>query len=149
MKSKNLVASAQVTIDAPVDKVWNALVDPAMIKKYMFGTTVISDWKEGSTIVWTGEWQGKHYEDKGTIMEIKPKRKLKYTHFSPLTGHDDVPENYHEVTILLTAGKERTSILLTQDNNVTEDERTYSEKNWNTMLTGLKKLLEEDNREGS
>jgi uncharacterized protein YndB with AHSA1/START domain len=50
---KGLVASARVTIAAPVAEVWSALVNPATIKRYMFGTQVRSEWKEGSPIVWT------------------------------------------------------------------------------------------------
>jgi hypothetical protein len=31
------------------------MTNPEIIKQYMFGTNVISDWKEGSPIVWKGE----------------------------------------------------------------------------------------------
>ena len=95
------IAKASATIDAPAQKVWDALVDPAAIKQYMFGTNVSSDWKEGSAITWKGEWQGRAYEDKGTIRKVDAPRTLEYTHFSPLTGEPDVPENYHTVTIEL------------------------------------------------
>src|SRR5205807_3496978 len=64
---KNLVAKASVVIDAPAAAVWDALVDSSALKEYMFGSTVISDWKKGSKIVFKGEWQGKPYEDKGVI----------------------------------------------------------------------------------
>jgi hypothetical protein len=60
---KPIVARASTIIDAPVAMVWDALVTPETIKRYMFGTTVVSDWKEGSSIVWKGEWKGKSYED--------------------------------------------------------------------------------------
>ena len=52
--------------DAPAKNVWEALINPAMIKQYFFGTDVVSDWKVGNSIVWRGTWQGKEYEDKGT-----------------------------------------------------------------------------------
>ncbi len=57
------IAEASITINAPRTTVWEALVDPAAIKEYMFGTTVITDWRAGSPIRWRGEWKGKHYED--------------------------------------------------------------------------------------
>lgn len=142
MKMKGLMANARISIDASVDKVWDALTDPATIRKYMFGTTVSSDCKEGSDITWKGEWKGKQYEDKGKIVQIKPKTRLSYTHFSPLTGLPDSPENYHNVTIDLTAKNHSTTVSLSQDNNKTEDERQHSEQNWNMMLLELKKLLE-------
>ncbi len=51
---KNLIAEVSVTINATIDKVWDALVKPEAIKQYMFGTTVVTDWREGSPIVWNG-----------------------------------------------------------------------------------------------
>jgi uncharacterized protein YndB with AHSA1/START domain len=146
-KTDNLIARASTLIAAPAPKIWDALVTPAAIKQYMFGTTVLSDWKEGSPILWKGEWQGKRYEDKGVIQQFKPGRALQYTHFSPLGGLPDKPENYHTVSIQLSAEGDKTRVSLTQDNNPTEEARGHSEKNWEMMLEGLKKLVE--NRDGS
>lgn len=139
----NLIAKASITINAPRERVWNALVDPEAIEQYMFGTHVVSEWRVGSPIVWKGEWQGKSYEDKGVILQFKPGRKLQYSHFSPLSGQPDKPENYHTVTIELSADRRQTRVSLTQDNNATEEARAHSEKNWEMMLSGLKKFLEQ------
>ena len=73
MKTKGLIANAQTLIDASADKVWDAFTNPETIKKYMFGTTVSSDWENGSDITWKGEWKGKAYEDKGEIIQMDPK----------------------------------------------------------------------------
>lgn len=139
---QDLVAKASVTIDAPATKVWQALVDPAAIKQYMFGTNVATDWQEGSPITWKGEWQGKSYEDKGVLLQVKPERTLQYSHFSPLAGLPDKPENYHTVTIKLSGEDRQTKVSLEQDKNATEEAREHSEKNWKMMLGGLKKYLE-------
>ncbi|MDR7521114.1 MAG: SRPBCC domain-containing protein, partial [Armatimonadota bacterium] len=64
---KNLIARASIAINAFRAKVWEALVNPEAIKQYMFGTHVVTDWREGSPIRWKGEWQGKSYEDYGMI----------------------------------------------------------------------------------
>jgi uncharacterized protein YndB with AHSA1/START domain len=138
----DLIARSSITIDAPAAQVWDALVDPTAIKQYMFDTNVTSDWKKGSPIVWKGEWKGKAYEDKGVIRQMEPGRALQYTHFSPLAGLPDRPENYHTVTIQLSAEGERTRVSLTQDNNPTEEARAHSESNWGMMLEGLKKFVE-------
>ncbi len=140
---KDLIARASIRIRASAEKVWNALVDPEAIRQYMFGTNVASDWREGSPIVWKGEWQGRAYEDKGTILQLKPGRKIQYTHFSPLSGLPDRPENYHTVTVELSAVGNQTQLTLTQDHNSSEDERDHSEKNWQTMLETLKKFVEQ------
>jgi uncharacterized protein YndB with AHSA1/START domain len=141
--NKNLMAQASVNINAPNIKIWNALVNPQAIKQYMFGTNVVSDWQEGSSIIWKGEWKGKPYEDKGKILQLKSGQRIQYSHFSPLSGMPDKPENYHTVTIELAPEGRQTHVSLTQDNNATEQERAESEKNWKTMLTALKDFVEQ------
>jgi uncharacterized protein YndB with AHSA1/START domain len=136
------IATASITINAPLAQVWDALVNPELIKQYMFGTTVVSDWQEGSSIVWRGEWQGKTYEDKGTILRLEPERLLQCSHFSPLSGLPDAPERYHTVTIELSTRGECVLLSLTQDNNASEEDRLHSEQNWSMMLTNLKQVLE-------
>jgi len=138
----NLIARASITINPPNAKVWDALVNPEAIKEYMFGTHAVSDWQEGSPIVWKGEWQGKPYEDKGAILQLKPGRTLQYSHFSPLSGLPDNPDSYHTVTIELSGEGTETHVALAQDKNSTEEEREHSEKNWEMMLTSLKKSVE-------
>lgn len=138
---KGYIARSSTTINAPREKVWNALVNPYAIKQYMFGTKVTSDWRPGSSITWKGEWEGMPYEDKGVIVRALPEQELEYTHFSPLTGLPDKPENYHTVTIEL-AGSDQTKVMLSQDNNATEEEKQHSEKNWSQMLAGLKRFAE-------
>ncbi len=140
--SKGFVAKTNIIINAPISKAWDALVNPELIKQYMFGTTVISDWKEGSSIVWKGEWKGNSYQDKGNIIKIEPEKILEVTHYSPLSGAADISENYHTVTYELIQEGDTTKIILTQDNNVNEEEKEHSEKNWQMFLEGLKELLE-------
>jgi uncharacterized protein YndB with AHSA1/START domain len=142
MKRKGLTAHASITINAPLEKVWDALVNPILIKKYMFGTNVTSKWKEGSPIIWKGEWQGKVYEDKGIILRLQQKHLLQYSHFSPLSDLPDKPENYHTVTITLSDQNTGVSVSLFQDNNPTKQTLEHSEKNWRDMLVRLKKQVE-------
>ena len=140
--TQNLIAVARISIDAGKEQVWKALVDPAAIKEYMFGADVHTDWEPGSPITWSGEWNGKPYEDKGTILECVPGKKLAYTHFSPLSGADDIPENYHHVSVELTAGGTGTELTLRQDGNASNEERDHSQKNWEMMLGTLKAYAE-------
>lgn len=137
-----LVAKSAVVIDAPPSRVWRALVSPSDIKRYMFGTQVESDWRVGAPITWEGKWQGKAYKDKGKITALQRERRLQYTHFSPLSGRPDSPENYHTVSIELTPSNGSTRVTLAQDNNPTEEARRHSEKNWDMMLAALKAFVE-------
>ena len=138
-----LVAIATAKINAPLSKVWEALINPELIKQYMFGTSVTSDFKEGSSIVWKGEWNGKAYEDKGTITAAVKEKMLQYTHFSTMEGVEDTPENYRTVITELFQEPGGVHVTITQDNNPTEQAREESEKNWQTMLDSMKKLLEQ------
>lgn len=52
------------------------------------------------------------------------------THFSPLTGLDDVPENYHELVYRLTPTASGTHVELRQDNNPTAEAAEHSAANW-------------------
>jgi uncharacterized protein YndB with AHSA1/START domain len=136
------VATAETRIDASPDQVWSALTDPEQIKKYMFGSQVVTDWKPGSPIVWKGEYEGKKYEDKGEIVEIEAERRLKVTHFSPLSGREDRPENYHTLVYELEGNGGRTRVSLSQDNNASAEEAEHSKANWEKMLAGLKQVVE-------
>lgn len=139
----NLIAKSSVTINAPATKVWNGLTNPAMIKVYMMGANVESDWKKGSKITWKGEFKGKSFKDKGEILQIEPGKKLQYSHFSPLSGKEDAAENYHNVTIKLDENDDKTTVSLSQDKNATEEAKEESQINWEIMLKGLKKIVEE------
>jgi len=139
---ENLPAEAAVTIKGSLSQVWDALTNPDKIKQYMFGATVESEWKVGSPIAWKGEWKGKPFEDKGRILEIQQGKRLRYSHFSPLSGAPDRPESYHTVTIQLDGPDGAIHVDLSQDNNPTEKARDESCRNWSMMLDGLKKTVE-------
>jgi len=144
LNNEKLIAKVSTTTYVPVAKVWDTLMSPVAIKKFMFGTDAISEWKEGSSIVWKGMWEGKPYEDKGVILKIEPQRVLQYTHFSPLSGDTDIPENYHTLTYQLSKKGDKTLIELSQDNNSSEKDLEHSEKMWESLLASLKKVLEEE-----
>jgi len=136
------IAKAAVTIDAPAARVWQALVDPDAIRQYMFGTEVVSTWKKGSPITWEGEWEGKHYKDKGVIVDVQRETLLKYTHWSPNGGLPDRPENYHTVVYELAEQGEGTLVSLSQDGNESEEAAEHSQSTWETVLAGLKETVE-------
>ncbi|MGC2241922.1 MAG: SRPBCC domain-containing protein [Acidimicrobiia bacterium] len=146
--NRSLKATASTKIEAATPVVWQALVDPELIKQYMFGTEVLTDWVEGSEIRWAGEWKGSKYEDKGKILVVDPPHVLSFSHFSPLTGQPDVPENYHTVRIELLDEGQVTDVTLTQDNNHDDQARAHSEENWQMMLDGLKTLVEAGGKSG-
>lgn len=140
--NKTLTAKATITINAPASKVWEALINPELIKQYLFGAEVITDWKEGSQIIFKGTYEGKAYEDKGNVLKVEPEKLLLITHWSPLSGSLDSPENYHKVSYELTAENGSTHLTITQDNNPTKEEQQQNANFWKMILDAMKKLLE-------
>ncbi|HEY0250550.1 MAG TPA: SRPBCC domain-containing protein, partial [Kofleriaceae bacterium] len=92
------IARTQITIHAPKARVWAALTTPRLIKQYMMGADAHSDWKVGSPLTYTGEYEGKPFEEKGVIQRFEPEHVLAATHYSSSSGKPDKPENYHLVT---------------------------------------------------
>jgi uncharacterized protein YndB with AHSA1/START domain len=141
--TESFIAEKQITIHAPRESVWQALVDPQKVKQYMHGTNMETDWSVGSPITWKGEWKGQPYEDKGTVLEVHPQTLLKMTHWSPMGGSEDRPENYHTVTYELAERHGTTDLTVKQDNNATQEEaESLAEKNWGPVLEGLKQVAE-------
>jgi uncharacterized protein YndB with AHSA1/START domain len=82
-------AEASVVVAAQPERVWKALTDPVDVKAYFLGTDVTSTWREGEPVTFEGEWKGKSYRDKGTVLEVRPNELLRITHYSPLSGLPD------------------------------------------------------------
>ena len=140
--STTFIAKATIIANAPVAKVWRALTTPELIKQYLFGTEVTTDWQPGSPITYRGVWKGKPYEDKGKILQVDPEKLLVSTFWSSVSGLPDTPENYKTITYKLSAEGTGTKITLFQDNNASQEEVKHSEGNWNMVLNALKQLLE-------
>jgi len=135
-------ATASLDIAASPDEIWGILTDNARFGEVMFGSEVITDWTVGSPILFRGTWEGKPFEDKGEILELDAPTRMRHSHFSPLTGDADVPENYHEVRYDLEPTDGGTRVTVTQDNNPTQDAADHSSRNWRMMLDSLKKVAE-------
>jgi len=140
-------SQVRTTVNAPPTAVWKALTTTSTFKQFFFGSDVSTDWRVGSPITFRGNWKGKPYEDKGTIQTSDPGKRLAFTHWSPLSGMEDRPENYHIVTFGLRPAGDGTEVVLTQTNQndaepLTEENRKEYAKNWTMVLEGLKKVVE-------
>jgi uncharacterized protein YndB with AHSA1/START domain len=135
-------AAASVSIKATTKEVWQAVTDPVLVKQWMFGTTLITDWKKGSPVLYRGEWEGKPYEDKGVILDIEPLHMIKTSYFSPLSGEADTQDNYTVITYRMTDKGDHTEVAITQEDNKTQEAADSMTGNWKSVLAELKKMLE-------
>jgi len=143
METKNkLMAETSIEVNATPAEVWKALTTPALIKKYLMGTNVSSDWQAGSAITYTGEYEGRKYRDKGVIKKVEPEKLLQSTYWSSMSGKEDKPENYNLVTYKISKEGARTIISILQDNISTDKEREHAAENWKTVLGKLKEVVE-------
>jgi uncharacterized protein YndB with AHSA1/START domain len=140
-------SQVRTTVYAAPGAVWKALTTPATLRQFFFGSDISSDWQVGGAIKFRGSWKGKPYEDKGVIQTFDRDRRLAFTHWSPLSGMADTPENYHIVSFDLRPASTGTEVVLTQTNQndaepLTPENRREYDKNWTMVLEGLKKAVE-------
>jgi uncharacterized protein YndB with AHSA1/START domain len=137
----------EADIHAGAKTVWDVLTAK---KSAMFmGAEVDTDWREGSPISFTGEFNGKPFKDHGEIRSVERERRLAFTHYSPTSGKPDVPESYNLVDVRLDPqGDDRTNVRLTQTPQGGErpDDETVRkfEDNWRAMLGSLQTAAEQE-----
>lgn len=128
-------------IQAPVDKVWKALTTPEIVEKYFFGTQLITSWKLGDPIVFQGEWEGKSYQDRGTVLEYEPNHRLMYSYLSSWSGKEDRPENYLRIIYEVKPIGDNTELIIRQS-NYDEERANHSEGNWDAIIQAMKEVIE-------
>ena len=148
---KELIVRNSIIINADAAKVWNVLTSPDQTKKYMFGCETVSDWKQGSPLLWQGVYEGKEMVFvKGHILEIVPGRLLKYSVIDPNASYPDVPENYLSVEYRLDKQNGNTLLTVVQDGfeDAAEGRKRFEDsynngEGWNPILLQIKKISEE------
>ena len=140
---KSLIAASTIRIQAKPEKIWEVLTNPEQIKKYLFGTQVTTDWKVGSPIKFSGDYQGHQYTDKGNVLENNPHTLLKYNYWSGFSGLEDTIENYSLVSYRITAIDDNTSDFeWHQQGFASEDGKCHTEEALKHMLAQIKELAE-------
>jgi uncharacterized protein YndB with AHSA1/START domain len=142
-------SSTSVVVNAPRTKIWDALIMPELVKQYFFGTNLVTDWKIGAPMVFRGQWEGKDYEDRGTVLSFEPLKGLSFNYWSAFSGIEDKPDLRQIVTYRLddvdakAAGVAGIKITVEQSNVDTQERADHSAKNWQGVMQGLKKLVEQ------
>jgi uncharacterized protein YndB with AHSA1/START domain len=140
--NKNLEVNKTIEIKADTEAVWDAITNPEKVKAYFFGTEVISDWKVGSPIIFQGEFDGKKYKDKGSILQVKTGKLLEYDYWSSFSGLEDKIENYSIVTYRLKENPGETTLTINQRGFANEQALEHAQSGWQMVLQGLKDIAE-------
>lgn len=138
----DFTAHADAFIAASPQEVWDVITSAEPHPEILAGARIVTDWALGAQISWIGEWEGKTFEDHGRVLEVEEPYRLVVTHFSPMSGQADVPENYHTLRYELLAVDGGTRVELDQDNNPTAEAAEHSAENWRDMLDGVRTVVE-------
>lgn len=140
--NKERVSRSSIAINATPQKIWEALIRPEITREYFFGADITTDWKKGSSIVFTGEFNGNKYKEKGVILHVEPNVQLQYSHWSHFDGLPDAPENYRTWTFDLTENNSTNLLTISEDNIPTEKQKNRSDEFWENVLLKIKQLVE-------
>jgi len=137
--------SKTVTINAPTSKIWEALTNPDLMKKWMseLEIEILTDWKVGNLVVIRGKLHGIKFENKGRVLQFEPEKILQYSHLSSLSRLPDKPENYSVFDFRLTPKEDLTLLTLTVSNFPTESIFKHLAFYWNVTLEIFKRTIEE------
>ena len=131
-----------VLIKATAEKVWDAITKPEAVKHWQYGSDVATDWQPRSSIRFTTGWEGKVFEQWGTVLEMAPNRLVRYNLFAPRPDLEDLPENYFIMSYELTPVNNATLLTITQDDNRPGAVQEAPQNEENPVLAALKAYAE-------
>jgi uncharacterized protein YndB with AHSA1/START domain len=129
----------EIYIKTTPERLWQAITDPEMRRKYQFGVGVISDWKAGS------HYEGVHHQAPGALfegenLEVDPPRRLVQS-FRALWGEDAKREGTSRVVWEIEPVGDSCRLSVTHD-QLREKVNPEIYGGWPQILSGLKTLLE-------
>ncbi len=129
----------EIYIKTTPERLWEAITDREMRRKYWFGVGVDSEWKPGS------RYEGVHPQAPGAIfegenLEVDPPRRLVQS-FKALWSEEAIREGTSRVTWDIEPVGDSCRLTVTHD-QLREDAKEEIYGGWPQILSGLKTLLE-------
>jgi uncharacterized protein YndB with AHSA1/START domain len=121
------------------EKVWNALTEPAVTRKYWRNRKNVSDWKVGS------RWEHRDFDDPnlldivGKVVEVDPPRRLVVTWARPADEGNAVRTS--RVIYDIEPLPDMVRLTITHD-ELDEEMLKMVSTGWPAVISGLKTLLE-------
>jgi len=129
----------EIYIKTTPDRLWEAITNPELRKKYSFGVVVNSDWKPGSRYEATNP-KAPRLLMEGENLEVDPPRRLVQS-FRALWGEDVKKEGTSRVTWAIEPLADSCRLTVTHD-QLREGANDQLYGGWPMILSGLKTLLE-------
>ncbi|MGB0425040.1 MAG: SRPBCC family protein [Flavobacteriales bacterium] len=143
--NRSLVIRKSIEINASKEAIWDALINPSKIAKYLYGTKITTSWEEGSSISFKGEYEGHQYSDKGVVVEVIPNQKLVYDYWSQFSQLPDTRDNYSQVHCEISEQNGKCKLDMTQTGFGDEVGMGHSDKSWDGVMQGIKDVAENGN----
>ena len=143
LEDKTMEKVFEIYIKTTPERLWEAITNPEMRRKYSFGVGVFSDWKPGSSYKGTAgntTISPNMPICEGENLEVDPPRRLVQT-FRALWSEDVKREGTSRVTWEIEPVGDSSRLLVTHD-QLREDANAELYGGWMMILSGLKTLLE-------
>ena len=137
LEDKTMVKVFEIYIKTTPERLWKALTDTEMRRKYTFGAVVTSDWTRGSR--YKGVGMGTPILE-GENLEVDPPRRLVQS-FRALWDEDVKNEGTSRVTYEIEPIGDSCRLTVTHD-QLREGANNQLFGGWPMVLSGLKTLLE-------
>ena len=132
-----------ITINASLQRVWDVLTQPELVKLWQYGSDLQTSWIPGSPIRFTTAWGDTIFEQWGQVLIYQPTQLIRYSLFAPRPGLEDKAENYFVMHYQLTDVASRTHLEIIQEDNRPGAVQEPPQGEENPVLQALKKLAEE------
>lgn len=133
-----------ITINAPLQKVWDTLTKPELVKLWQYGSDLLTSWEIGSDIRFKAVWGDKVFEQWGKVLAFEPPELVKYSLFAPAPGLEDEPGNYFIMQYVLKNEGGLTELQIVQEDNRPNAVQEAPQGEENPILKALKDLVEEN-----
>jgi len=137
LEDKTMEKIFEIYIKTTPERLWQALTDTEMRRKYTFGAVVTSDWTAGSR--YQGVGRGTPIFE-GENLEVDPPRRLVQS-FRAVWDDDVKSEGTSRVTMEIEPIGDSCRLTVTHD-QLREDASNQLYGGWPMVLSGLKTLLE-------
>ena len=139
----DLTVNIEKIINAPIEKVFDAWLNPKIMSKFIMGmpdmpdSDVETDAREGGNFTITMHYQGQKLPHTGKYLEIRPPEKLVFT----WSSHHSVVDGSTVTLNFTKIDENRTNVVLTHIKFSDEEMRSAHEGGWGCVLDKLNEII--------